>query len=179
MSIIDTLSAIRPSSTFLSIRGYRSATSGEVADHSIVFHMSYQSALERSIAALEAVIPACDLEATAKAELLASYQKSLDKVTTEPLEIIGDHYDRVLDAEGAPIKGIKIHKESGALHLFGLAHRKVVREKGTYKEVKSRPLTIAKDKLRKSLPVERFRQFIIAPGSFEEMRVENLSVLPE
>lgn len=178
-NITNILATIRPSATFLSIKGYKSATSGEVADHTICFHMSYGSALERSIALLSEVVPADDLEAQAKSELLASYQKSLDKVTTEPLEVVGDHYDRVLDAEGAPIKGIKIHKESGALHLFGLAHRKVVHTKGTFKEVKSRPLTIAKDRLRKSLPVEKFRQFIIAPGSFEEMRVENLSLLPE
>ena len=178
-SIIDILATLRPSATFLSIRGYRAASSGELADHSIVFHMSYGSALERSIALLSEVVPADDLEAQAKAELLTSYGKSLDKVRTEPLEVVGDHYDRVIGADGEHIKGIKIHKESGALHLFGLAHRKVVREKGTYKEVKSKPLTIAKDKLRKGLPVERFRQFIIAPGSFEEMRVENLSVLPE
>lgn len=179
MSIIDTLSALRPSSTFVTLKGYKSATSGEVADHQIVFHMSYQSALEKSIAALEAIIPSDDLEATAKSELLASYGKSLDKVKSEPLEVVGDHYDRVLNADGEHIKGIKVHRESGELHLFGLALRKTVLVPGTYKEVKSRPLTIAKDRLRKGLPVEKFRQFIIKPGQVEEIRVENLSVLPE
>jgi hypothetical protein len=179
MSIIETLATIRQSSTFLTLKGYKSATSGEVADHQIVFHMSYQSALEKSITALETVIPADDLEAQAKSELLASYQKSLDKVRTEPLEVVGDHYDRVLDAEGNHIKGCKVHRESGELHLFGLALRKTVLIPGTYKEVKSRPLTLAKDKLRKGLPVERFRQFIIKPGQVEEIRIENLSLLPE
>lgn len=179
MSIIETLATIRPSSTFVTLKGYKSATSGEVADHQIVFHMSYQSALEKSIAALETVVPADDLEAQAKGELLASYRKSLDKVKSEPMEIVGDHYERVIDADGNHVKGCKVHRESGELHLFGLALRKTVLVPGTYKEVKRRPLTIAKDKLRKGLPVERFRQFIIAPGSFEEMRVENLSLLSE
>ena len=177
-NIIAALSALRPSSTFVTLRGYR-AESGEVADHQIVFHMSYGSALQRSILMLEAVVPADELEAQAKAELLASYQKSLDKVEGEPLEVLGEHYDRVLDPSGAPIKGIKVHKESGALHLFGLAYRKTVLQAGTYKATNKRPLTLAKDKLRKGLPVERFRQFIVKPGQVEEIRVENLSLLPE
>jgi len=177
-TIVETLASLRPSSTFLSIKGYRSATSGEVADHQICFHFSYATALEKSIATLETVVPADDLEAQAKGELIASYSKSLEKVTTEPLEIIGDHYDRVLDADGAPIKGVKVHRETGALHLFGLALNKRVITPGTYKEVKSRPLTLAKDKLRKGLPVERFRQFIVSPETVSEVRVEHLSLLP-
>ncbi len=179
MSITNILAKLRPSATFLSLRGYTSATSGEVADHQIVFHMSYGNALERSILMLEAVVPCDDLEAQAKSELLASYGKSLDKVRTEPLEVVGEVYDRVLDADGKPIKGCKVHRESGELHLFGLAHSKRVIKPGTYKEVKSRPLTIAKDKLRKGLPVERFRQFIVKPGQVEEIRVESLTLLPE
>lgn len=179
MSIIETLATIRPSSTFLSIRGYTSATSGEKADHTICFHMSYQHALEKSIAALEAVIPADDLEAQAKGELLASYGKSLDKVKSEPLEVVGDHYDRIVLDNGEHLRGVKVHRESGDLHIFGLAMAKKVLTPGTYKEVKSRPLTIAKDKLRKGLPVERFRQFIVKPGTYEAIRVEGMEVLPE
>lgn len=179
MSITNILAKLRPSSTFLSLKGYLSATSGEIADHTICFHMSYGNALERSILMLEAFIPADDLEAQAKSELLASYAKSLDKVKSEPLEVVGDVYDRVLDTEGNHIKGIKVHRESGDLHIFGLAHSKRVIKPGTYKEVKSRPLTIAKDKLRKGLPVERFRQFIVKPGQVEEIRVESLTLLPE
>lgn len=177
-NLINILAQVRPSSTFLSLRGYTSATSGELADHTIVFHMSYGSALERSITMLEAVVPADDLEAQAKAELLASYQKSLDKVNSEPMETVCDAYDRVT-VDGEHVKGIKIHRETGTLHIFGLAHSKRVITSGTYKEVKSRPLTVAKDRLRKGLPVERFRQFIVKPGQVDEIRVENLSLLPE
>lgn len=177
MSIIETLSAIRPSSTFLSLKGYRSE-SGELADYQIAFHMSYGSALERSILHLEAVVPAIDLEAQAKSELLASYRKSLARVESEPLELVGDHYDRVM-VEGAHVKGIKIHRESGKLHLFGLLIRKTVREPGEWKATNKRPLTVAKDKLRKGLPVERFRQFIIDPSQLEAIRVEKMVIVPE
>lgn len=174
MNLVDKLATIRPDSTFLSIRGYISATSGEIANFQIAFHMSYKNALERSVIALEATIPENDIQSLAKTELLASYAKSLDKINNEPLEILGEHYDRVLDLEGNPIKGIKFHSETGNLHLFGLLVKKTVLVTGTHKPVNKRPLTIEKDILSKELPVSRFRQFIIKPGSYNEIRVENM-----
>jgi hypothetical protein len=179
MSVIQELSKIRASSTFLSLRGYRSAESGELADFQISFHMSYASALERSILALEAIVPGDDLQAKAKQELLSSYKKSLDKVKSEPLEVLGDHYDRVIGADGEHIKGIKIHKETGTLHLFGLLVNKRVLEPGTFKASNKRPLTVAKDKLRKLVPVSKFRQFIIDPAHVECIAVEKMEIAPE
>ena len=177
MSIIESLSGLRPSSTFLVLKGYRSE-SGELADYQIVFHMSYENALKRSIMQLSVFVPADELEAQAKEELVASYAKSLEKVQSE-LEVLGEVYDRVLDKDGHVVKGVKVHKDTGVLYLFGLAHQKVVREPGVYKQVNKRPLTVAKDKLRKGLPASRFRQFVIKPGQVESIQVENLSLLPE
>jgi hypothetical protein len=179
MSVIQELSKIRASSTFLSLRGYRSAESGELADFQISFHMSYASALERSILALEAIVPGDDLQAKAKQELLSSYKKSLDKVKSEPLEVLGDHYERVTDSSGNHIKGVKIHRESGKLHLFGLLVNKTVREPGVYKKTNKQALTVEKDKLRQGLPVERFRQFIIDPAHVEAINVERMTIIPE
>ena len=178
MSIIESLAGLRSSSTFLVLKGYRSE-SGELADYQIVFHMSYEAALKRSLMQLSTLVPADELEAQAKQELVASYSKSLEKVQSEPLEVLGEVYDRVLDKDGNVVKGVKVHKDTGVLYLFGLAHQKVVREPGVYKQVNKRPLTVAKDKLRKGLPVERFRQFVIKSGQVESISVENLSLLPE
>lgn len=178
MKMIETLSMLRPASTFLTLKGYKSAA-GEIADHTIIFHISYKTALEGSIATLSLVIPDNDLEAVAKAELLASYNKSLENGSTEPLEVIGEHYERVLDRDGKPIKGVKVHRETKDLYIFGLAHRKRVYIPGVYKDIKRRPLTIAKDKLRKGLSVEKFRQFVVKPGQVESIKVEHLSLLPE
>lgn len=178
MSVIETLSKIRPSSTFLSIRGYRSAESGELADYQLSFHMSYESSLERSIAALEVYVPENDLEVLAKNELLASYRNSLSKVQSEPLEVVGEHYHRII-AEGKHIKGIKIHSETGKLHLFGLLVNKRVREPGTFKATNKKPMTIIKDKLRKLGPLNKFRQFIIDPSHVEAINVESMTIIPE
>lgn len=179
MKIIETLATIRPASTFLTLKGYKSVSTGEVADHQIVFHTSYGNALERSLGMLEGFPRGEGVEAQAREELILSYRASLDKVRGEPLEVIGEHYDRVLDGEGNPIRGCKIHRGSGELHLFGMHLQKRVIVPGVYKEVKSRPLTLAKDKLREMLPVNKFRQFIIKEGQVEEIRVDNLVILPE
>lgn len=176
--IIATLATLRPASTFLSLRGYRSAESGELADYQIAFHMSYKSALERSILAVEAHVPADDIEVQAKGEVLASYRASLAKIEAGE-EPVGDAYDRVTDADGAHVKGVKIHRESGKLHLFGLLVNKRVREPGTFKAVNKKPLTVAKDKLRKLGPVAKFRQFIIDPAHVECIAVEKMEIAPE
>ena len=179
MDILDILGSLRPDSTFLSIRGYRAAGSGEEADHTICFHMSYQVALEKSLLLVSTVQPSSEIEAQAKAELIASYSKSLDRAIHDPVEVVADHYERVIGANGSPIKGIKIHRESGDLHLFGLHLRKTVLVPGVHREVKSKPLTVAKDRLRKGLPVERFRQFIVKPGTYREIRVEGMTIQPD
>jgi len=88
---ISELSKLRPAATFLSLLGYRNEAS-EIADYSLVFHMSYENALRRSLVALESVVPETDLDALAKQELMDSYQTSLEKMATTPLEEFDDNY---------------------------------------------------------------------------------------
>src|SRR5678810_1277919 len=103
---VSELSKLRPSATFLSLAGYRNEH-GEVADFSIVFHMSYESALKRSLTALESVVPSDTLEAIAKLELIDGYTMSLQKMAVTPIIEIEDAYTRFFDADGTYIKGIK------------------------------------------------------------------------
>lgn len=176
-SFINELSSIRPSSTFISIMGYRN-DHGEVADYNVVFHMSYRNALLRSIAILESVVPTDDLEAQAKKECIESFMTSLDKVETTPIEELDDGYRRFTDSNGKYIKGVKLHEESDTLHLYGLVVNKKVIVPGTYKTKNSKPLTIAKDKLRRLCPVSKFRQFKITPDQVDRISVEGLNLLP-
>jgi hypothetical protein len=173
---IEALSKLRPSSTFLTIRGY-SNDHGEVADYSIIFHINYRSALERSLLQLESIVPENDLEAQAKKELITSYKTSLEKMDTIPLEEAEENYTYFKDENGHPIKGVKLHKENNTLYLYGLVVHKRVLIPGNYKEVKSRPLTLAKNKLKRDLSVNKFRQFKILPSQIEEINVEHLSML--
>lgn len=171
------LAKLRSSSTFLTLAGYRN-DHGEIADFNIVFHMSYKNALLRSLAVLEGVVPADDLEAQAKKELIESFMTSLDKMETTPIEEIDDSYHRFTDENGQYIKGVKLHEETNTLHLYGLVVHKKTLMPGVYKKVNSKPLTIAKDKLRRLCPVSKFRQFKITPDQVDRISVENISLLP-
>jgi len=143
----------------------------------IIFHASYESALKKSIDILNDYIPLDDLEAQAKSELIASYKNSLNKVQNDPDEV-SEHYHRVF-MDGKPVKGIKVHRETGIGYVFGLLHKKVIQKHGSYKVVNKQPLTIAKDKLRAMVPANSWRQFIIKPGSCRYIRVERLTLLPD
>ena len=174
---ISTLANLRSASTFLVLHKYRNAH-GETADFNIVFHMSYENALKKSIVAANAYAAVGDLAEQAKAEVLASYKQSLHNVQTTPLEEVDDAYDRYFDDDQNEIKGIKLHRDSDTLHLFGLIHLKRVLVPGTYKTVNSRPLTIEKRKIQKLCPADRFRQFRLLPTQVEKITVEKMNLLP-
>jgi len=174
---VEELSKLRSSATFLSLLGYRNDHS-EVADYSIVFHMSYENALKRSLLVLESVVPTDALHALAKQELLDGYAKSLNKIAITPIEEIEDAYTRFFDSDGNYIKGVKLHTETDTLHLYGLVNSKRVLIPGQYPTRNRRDLTKAKDELRKLCPVEKFRQFKITPAQVDRISVEHLSLLP-
>jgi hypothetical protein len=171
------LSKLRPSSTFMSLLGYRNAFS-EVADYSLVFHISYRNALQRSLIALEQVIPDTDYDRIAKQELQTSYQASLDKLEEFPMEELQDHYTHFKDDNGQYIRGVKLHTATHTLHLYGLISQKRVLTPGIYPPDTRRPLTKAKDKMRQLCPVNRFRQFKVTPDQVDKISVEHLSLLP-
>lgn len=176
--IIETLASLRPNATFLSLKGYTNSAN-EVSDQQIVFHFSYENALKKSIAILNSTSTDSDLSLQAKTELLASFQASLSKIETTPISEIEDGYTRFSDDNGNHIKGIKYHTATNSLHIFGLVHRKTVKIPGTYKQVKSKPLTIEKNRLRKLCPVSKFRQFIVNPANVQKITVEGISLLEE
>jgi hypothetical protein len=170
------LSKLRSSATFLTVKGYSSENS-EVSDFSIVFNMSYKNALEKSLMALESYVPADELEAQAKTELMESYSKSLNKINSTPLETVDDGYERFYDENNQVIKGVKLHKATDTLHLFGLLVHKRVIMPGNYKKVNHKSLTIIKNKLKKMCVVEKFRQFRI-DSNVESINVNHISLLP-
>lgn len=178
-AFLAALSTIRPSATFLSVRGYTS-NEGEVSDFSIVFNMNYKNALQKSLNIMDIYIPENDLELEAKTALMTSWTKSLDKMNTTKEESVGDAYHRVNDADGNPISGVKIHTESNTLHIYGLLNSKKVHVPVERKKKNSAALTIAKDKLSSKLhvPVSRFRQFVITPEKVDSIIVEKMELLP-
>lgn len=174
---VKELSKLRSSSTFLSLIGYRNEHS-EVADYSIIFHMSYENALKRSISFLEEYVPKNDLESTAQKELIKSFQDSLNRIASTPIEEVDDAYTRFFDEDKKHINGIKMHRESGTLHLYGLVVHKRILLPGIYQPRNKKPLTLAKDRLRNMCPVGKFRQFKLTPNQVDYISVDNISLLP-
>jgi hypothetical protein len=177
IQFVSELAKLRPSATFLTLVGYRNEYS-EVANYSILFHMSYKNALEKSIAKLEAFVPTNALQTVAKQELLNSFQTSLAKAESTPVEEIDDAYTRFYNSDGEYIKGVKMHTATGALHLYGLVVHKRVLMPGMYPSSNRRELTKVKDELRGMCPVGKFRQFKMLPSQVEHISVEKTVLLP-
>lgn len=176
-SFITELSKLRPNSTFLTLKGYRN-NSSEISDYSIVFHVSYENALKKSIATLQNYVPESDLEIKAKSWLIASYEESLNTMKTKPFEELEDNYTHFKDDDGKYIKGLKYHDKTQTIHLYGFVVHKKVIIPGTYVKSNKAELTVAKDKLRRLCEVSKFRQFKILPDQLDYISVNNLTLLP-
>ncbi len=105
--------------------------------------------------------------------MIKSYLNSLEDVDN-----VGPGYDKVKNTYGEYIKGLKRHVESDILHLFGFINFKRVIVPGSYKTRVRQDLTIAKDELRKNLPVSRFRQFILSPNTLKYITVRGCKLDP-
>jgi len=171
------LGKLRPSSTFLSIKGYRNQY-GEVANYNIAFHINYKNALERSLLQLGSYVPVDDLEDQAREKILNSLKKSLDNSSEKSEDKRDSAYLHFSDDKGNLIKGVKLHIDTNTLHLYGfVVHKKVIMP-GNYPKTNQKPLTKVSNSLRSKLPVGKFRQFKITPDQVESISVENLSLLP-
>lgn len=72
------------------------------------------------------------------------------------------------DAYEQIVSGLKIHKETGNLHIYGYIRAKKVLIPGEYDSTNSSSLTIAKNEIRKKLRTGKFRQFNI--DGFNELK---------
>lgn len=174
---IDQLATLRSCSTFLSIKNYRNEYS-EVADYSVVFNIDYAAALKRSIATLDSMnFIWGSLEACAQEELLNSFKKSLANPDT--MENSNNPTYRFFKTEdGHPIKGVKEHKKTGTIHLYGLVNFKSVKMPGIYPTVKSAELTVTKNKLRSLTPCGKFVQFKMLPSQVESITSDKITLTP-
>ena len=148
---------------------YTAKGTGEKARHTVALGVSVERAYKRDVAILEAMRPTLEgVKAQACDELLASLRESLTVG-------IGNNSAYTCADVYAPIaRGIKVHKESGAVHVFGFGLQKSVIEKGEYKTVRSSEKTLAKNELRKRLKSGKFRQFVLSEVSEAKMNGKTL-----
>ena len=164
-AFINEISRIRPSSTFLSLKGYTNSA-GEVADYNIIFNMSYENALIKSLNIVREYQPSSPIEIEAKSKLIESFKKSLASMEQTPVEDIEDGYTRFFEGD-KHIKGVKLHDKTNTIHLFGLVVNKKILSQGSYSKTNKRDLTLAQDKIKKLTPLSKFRQFKITPDQVQ------------
>lgn len=88
---------------------------------------------------------------TAVTELLNEYQKPNQ-----------NRVDGQKEAYVHITNGVKVHKQTGKVFIYAFTVSKKVIVEGVYKEVKSKPVTIAKNELKKHLlRTGKFRQYIV------------------
>jgi hypothetical protein len=139
---------------------YRTKETKELARHIGILHADTRALYEKDLVVLNNLLPNLDKP------ILIEACKSLIDSREESLTLgIGNNTkytcaDTYVSANGVP--NVHVHKETGRLYVSILSQEKVVIEKGIEKPpVNSKPLTIAKNMIRRELPSYRFRTFCI------------------
>jgi len=139
---------------------YQSKTTGEVAQYCINLGVDYVESLQHDLDAIKNYNPTTELEEQAKDSIIDSLQKTLAPKTIEEQKEHdkNDPYEHIG-------KGLKQHKETGTLYIWGFQHSKTqVEPPEEVKEKKSSQFTILKEKLKKDCGFKsiKFRQYILA-----------------
>lgn len=157
--------------SFVSIRNYANK-SGEVSNNLLNVGASYENAKKKDIEFLQKLNlhehnfkSSLALIDEARKELIASLIKPDENRSQGQVNT----YTNI-------VKGIKVHNETGVLYVYGYRERKEVLAKGEYKEVKSKPLTIAKNELKKLMRTGKFTQYALEIGNEVRANGETLEL---
>jgi len=131
--------------------------------HQTVFNVGvdYQKAKEKDIEYLSN-LDVTILNSNLDVELLEVARVELLNSFTTPSKNRSEGINKAYTHIG---KGLKIHNESGLLYVYGMKISKRVIQEGDKKEDTRRPLTRAKDEIRKHLKSTQYRQYEIERAS--------------
>ena len=156
-------------------------TKGETSRQVINVGIAYQSVLEGSFNALnkldrdvikqEAALK--NIDAAVVDQAFTDVEASLSARISRPEQVeIGDVSNFTTLS-----KGVKMHQETGELYLSGQVISKTIITPGTYKEVKSRPLTLAKKMIEKHLPVSKYRALKISANQIHSVKSQGTTLV--
>lgn len=138
---------------------------GETSRYTILIGFSYRNAVEKSLAIVTEQaekMQAGSIEYIAANELVSSFQDTLNGEQKA--------YTKEDTYQATNIQGVKLNTVDNSLKLQGLVVSKTVLIEGEpHKPVKSSEKTIAKNKLRKNLPVSNLREFTLSPDALAKM----------
>tara|TARA_R100000995_G_scaffold84922_1_gene65900 strand:+ start:21689 stop:22198 length:510 start_codon:yes stop_codon:yes gene_type:complete len=139
---------------FVAINNYTNKQ-GEISKVLLNVGASIQNAKQKDINTLKGISYDYEtIEEKARIELLTAL--------TKPTKQTKNRSQGQKDAYVQLCTGIRMHIETKTIYIYGLQVRKNVVQKGEYKTVNSRPLTIAKNIIRKTLKHTKFRQYSLS-----------------
>lgn len=154
---------------FVGIKNYKAKTTGELASHVVNVNFNYGNAVKKDLTSLEAlkgndlaiISENVDIPITvifdAVNALKTAFIKNQNKETASAQSLAQkDLYFPITNS-------IKLNLTNGKLHIYALAVNKVIHEKGEYKTVNSRQLTIAKNAVKDycNFTTAKYRNFIL------------------
>ena len=146
--------------SFVSIRNYTNS-SNEASNNLINVGINYEKSKIKDIEFLEnlnldeySFKSNLDVILEAKAELIKSFIKPEENRSKGQIEA----YTHI-------VSGVKVHNESGQVYVYGYRENKTILKEGEYKQVNSKPLTIAKNELRKLLRTAKYTQYSLEIGN--------------
>jgi len=157
--------------SFFSIKDYCNSF-GEVSNQLINVGINYEKSKQKDIVFLENINFA-DYTFKSSLILLEQAKNELIAAFVKPNE---NRSNGQIDAYTTIFSGVKVHNETGKLYVYGYRQSKQVLIEGVYPIVKSKPLTIAKDELRKLLKTGKFTQFSIEVGNTIKANGETLEL---
>jgi hypothetical protein len=155
---------------------YTSKKHGETARYTLLVGADYRKQVEASL--LECQLRAKNaqgIELEAIKALIESFEESL-KAMDENRE----HKDYTKAGQYVTIgNGIKVNLNDMSCEIQGLQTARKVLVEGVYPKVNSKPLTIAKNKVRKELPVGRFKTLALDLGNIHDVRLNGEEIVFE
>jgi hypothetical protein len=151
---------------------YLGKKSKELARYTANFGFSYHEIVEKSKLELELLMvenenvwDAVYKEAAAK--IMASLNKTLDAHARGE-----QNEDYTKRGQYIPLgNGVNLNIQDNTIQLFGLVLTKTVIVEGVYPVVNSAPVTIARRKIEKMLPIGNFREFALDESQMAQMKV--------
>ena len=157
-ALLDSINSLAGKAQFVSLT-YTNAQK-EKARYTIILNGNYRGVLEKSLLELNIQLPNLkEIEKEACEALIASLHKSI--AANAAGEVSEDYTKKDLYIPSG-VSGVKINSNDNSLELSGLLHSKVVLEPGEpRKPVRSAPLTVAKNQLRRQTAQGKFRTFCL------------------
>ena len=146
---------------------YTTKDSGEKSRYVLNLGTDYLNLVRKSLAEAEAVETKTELEAEAKADVIASLKNTL---ANAEIGLSNDAYTKA-NVYTPICKGIKAHIKDESFEVCGLVVSRKVLIAGVHKSVNSKPLTLAKNAIRKALSISKYRTLCLDRGHLESLRL--------